>query len=276
MASLSAFAALRDALDVRYRTASSAAFVQAQGTVLATGLESLDRALSGGFPKGAISTLEGAASSGRTALSASLLATASADGGAAALVDWRDDPAGSVFAPSLAAAGVALERLLIVRVGAALDVMRAADILLRSGAFGAVVIPAVSASSRIGAATWTRLANLAHRADAVLLVVGSEISTELSYFASLRVECALERTLWDGAPGLFRRFAGYELCAQVRKHKRAAPGGEARLQVEATDASCACSSRSSETASSRGGSGSSARTGSGGRRCAAGLRSATC
>ena len=231
MATSPAFAALRDALDVRYRTASEAAFVQAEGTVVRTGLEPLDRALAGGFPRGAISTLEGPASSGRTSLAARLLAVATAGGGAAALVDWRADPNGSAFAPSLGAAGVALERLLIVRVGEALEVVRAADILLRSGAFGAIVIPAVPSSRSVGSAVWTRLASLAHHANAVLLVVGNEASNELRYFATVRVECALRRTEWTGAPGLFRKLTGYELCAQVRKHKRAAPNGEARLQA---------------------------------------------
>lgn len=231
MATSAAFAALREALDVRYRTASEAAFVQAEGTVVRTGLESLDLALAGGFPKGAISTLEGATSSGRTSLAARLLAVATAAGGAAALVDWCDDPNGSVFAPSLATAGVALERLLIVRVGQVLEVVRAADILLRSAAFGTIVIPVVPSSRSVGPAVWTRLASLAHHANAVLLVVGNEASNELRYFATVRVECALGRTEWIGAPGLFRKLAGYELCAQVRKHKRAAPNGEARLQA---------------------------------------------
>jgi hypothetical protein len=227
---MASFAALREALDTRYRAASSAAFVQAGGSFLATGLSAVDRALAGGFPKGAISTLEGPASSGRTALAARLLAVGTAGGGAAAIVDWHADPNGSVFAPALAAAGVALDRLAIVRVASPLDVVRAADILLRSSAFGTVVIPAIPPLTRVGAAAWTRLANLAHRADAVLLVVGTEASSELRYFATVRIECALGRTIWTGAPGPFRVLAGYELCAHVRKHKRAAPNGEARQQ----------------------------------------------
>lgn len=225
MASSTVFAALRDALEVRYRTASPGAFVQAEGTALGTGFVGLDRALAGGFPKGAISTLEGPASSGRSALAACVLAVATAGGGAAALVEWRADPNGFFFPPSLQNAGVTLERLAIVRVDTALGVVRAADILLRSAAFKAIVIPAVS----YRAAAWSRLASLAHRAGAVLLAVGSEAPSELRYFASLRVESRLARIDWIGAPGPFRALAGYELCAQVCKHKRAAPGGEARV-----------------------------------------------
>ena len=171
------------------------------------------------FPKGAISTLEGAASSGRSALAARVLANATADGGAGALVEWHADPNGSFFPPSLETAGVALERLVIVRAGGPLDVVRAADILLRSGAFNVIVIPAVASR----AAAWSRLANLAHRAGAVLLAVGTQACDELRYFASLRVECALGSVDWTGAPGPFRKLCGYDVCTQICKHKRAIP-----------------------------------------------------
>ena len=227
MASSAAFAALRDALDIRFRTASAGTFVQADGTALGTGLGPVDRALAGGFPKGAISTLEGPASSGRSALAARVLAVATRGGGLGAIVESRSDPGGFFFPPSLQGAGVALERLLIVRVDGALQVVRAADILLRSGALRAIVIPAVS----YRAAVWSRLASLAHRAGAVLLAVGTQAPDELRYFASLRVECALGRIDWVGAPGPFRALAGYEICANVCKHKRAIPGGTARVAV---------------------------------------------
>jgi hypothetical protein len=219
MASSAAFAALRDALDSRYRSASAGAFEQAGGSMLETGLLR--------FPKGAISTLEGAASSGRSALAARVLADATADGGAGALVEWHADPNGFYFPPSLESAGVALERLVIVRACEPLDVVRAADILLRSGAFNVIVIPAVASR----AAAWSRLANLAHRAGAVLLAVGTQACEELRYFASLRVECALETIDWAGAPGPFRKLCGYDVCTQICKHKRAIPTGRGRVKV---------------------------------------------
>src|SRR5579885_3325071 len=127
---MASFAALRDALDVRFRTASPDAFVQPDGTVLATGIASIDRALAGGFPKGAISTLEGSPSSGRSALAARALAVATCSGGAAALVESHADASGFVFPPSLEDAGIALGRLAIVRVHSPLEVIRATDILL--------------------------------------------------------------------------------------------------------------------------------------------------
>jgi len=210
MGSAAAFAALREALDIRHRPLAGKA---------ALGSEALR------LPVGAISTLEGAASSGRSALAARILAEATV-GGAGALVAWRADPNGAFFPPSLAAAGVALERLLIVRVDKPLDVVRAADILLRSAAFKAIVIPTVASR----AAVWSRLASLAHRAGAVLLAVGGDACEELRYFATLRIECALERTRWIGAPGPFRALAGYDVGVGVLKHKRALHG-TARIAV---------------------------------------------
>jgi hypothetical protein len=217
MAHSAAFAALREALDIRHRPAS-------MGVPVPACPERSRGALT--FPKGAISTLEGAASSGRSALAAHLLAEATR-GGAGAIVSWRDDPGGSFFPPSLQKAGVVLERLLVVRVEKPLDVMRAADILLRSAAFRAIVIPAVSAR----AAVWSRLASLAHRANAVLVALGCDPCDELRYFASLRVDCALERIDWIGAPGPFRALAGYDVRLDVRKHKRAMLSMHARVAV---------------------------------------------
>ena len=222
---MASFAALRDALDVRFRTASPAAFVQPEGTVLATGVASVDRALAGGFPKGAISTLEGPPSSGRSALAARVLAVATRGGGAAALVESHSS--GFIFPPSLEEAGVALGRLAIVRVRSPLDVIRATDIVLRSGAFKAIVIPIVS----FRATAWSRLASLVHRAGTVLLAVGYTAPAELRYAAALRATCALRRIDWTGAPGPFRALAGYELDVRVDKHKRANPNGAARIAV---------------------------------------------
>jgi hypothetical protein len=222
-----AFATLRDALDSRHRPASPDAFVQPDGTTLPTGLPAVDRVLAGGFPRGGIATLEGPVSSGRSALAARVLTAATARGGLGALVERRADPCGIFFPPSLAAAGVRLERLAIVRVDTPLEVVRAADILLRSAAFQAIVIPAVA----FRAAGWSRLASHAHRAGALLLVVGTEIPGELGAFAALRADCVLERIDWVGAPGPFRALAGYELSVRVRKHKRASAGGEAHVTI---------------------------------------------
>src|SRR6202163_4491280 len=129
-----AFAALRDRLDRRHREATAAAFALGDEALVRTEIAALDAALGGGFPRGTIGTLEGPPSSGRSALAARLLAAATRRGlGAILGVD--------LFPPALAAAGVRLERLLVVRVDEPPALARAADIVVRSGGFTVVVIP---------------------------------------------------------------------------------------------------------------------------------------
>jgi recombination protein RecA len=80
-----------------------------------TGIVELDALLRGGFPRGSVIELCGTSSSGRTSVSFSLLAQATARQETCAFVDVSDslDPA------SLAAAGVDLARLLWIRCGSA-------------------------------------------------------------------------------------------------------------------------------------------------------------
>jgi RecA/RadA recombinase len=212
---------LKAALAGGHREASAAAFVPSGARLLATHLPEVDRALGGGFVRGAIATLEGAAGSGRSALLARLLAESTAHG-LAALIERPQGAEGRLYPPSLAAAGVRLERLLIVHADDELGVARAADIVLRSATCGVVAIPAV----RLSVPVWTRLASLAHRADALLVALGT-VTAELRYFASLRLELQLSGVHWSNGSGLFGTLAGIETHATVLKHKRAVPGKQA-------------------------------------------------
>jgi hypothetical protein len=219
------FDGLRATLSAGYRTASPEAFVLAEEAVIRSGLRDLDAALGGGFPRGIVATLEGNAGSGRSAVAARLLATATANGGLAALIESPNGPEGAFYPPALAAAGVDLDRLLVIAADDAPGVARAADIVLRAAAFGVVVIPTVS----LRAQAWTRLASLTHRANALLVALGSGASDELRYFASLRVRLEASRVRWSGGDGLFGALAGIDVDASVLKHKRAAPGKHARF-----------------------------------------------
>ncbi|GAC1431431.1 MAG: hypothetical protein NVSMB5_25420 [Candidatus Velthaea sp.] len=222
-----AFTDLRARLDHRFRDTTAAAFATVDAaTVVASGLPEFDRVLGGGFPRGTIGTLEGAPSSGRTALAARLLAVGTRTGLGAIV-------GAELFPPALAAAGVRLERLMIVPCTEPVMAARAADILIRSGAFGVVVIPALPSGRGTGSATWTRLASLAHRANALLIALGNEASSELRYFASVRVETAIERVRWNGPAGHFCELAGYDIRATIRKHKRAAPGASTLITCTA-------------------------------------------
>lgn len=216
---------LRAALSTGHRAASPAAFTCAEEDLIRSGLGELDAALGGGFPRGIVATLEGPPGSGRSALAARLLAGATSGGGLGALIESPAGPEGSFYPPALAAAGVDLQRLLVVPARDAAGVARAADILLRAAAFGVVVIPTVT----LKATAWTRLASLAHRANVLLLALGTGASDELRYFASLRVRLQPSHVRWAGGEGLFCTLAGIAVEASVLKHKRAAPGKRARF-----------------------------------------------
>jgi len=218
-----ALAELRAALSAGQRSASPEAFTLAEEAVVRSGLGDLDAALGGGFPRGILATLEGAPGSGRSAVAARLLASGTA-GGLAALVESPLGPDGSFYPPALAAAGVDLERLLVVPAADASGIARATDILLRANAFGVIVIPAIA----LPATAWTRLASLTHRANALVLALG-DASDELRFFASLRVRFQSARVSFAGDSGLFNALAETSFEATVLKHKRAAPGKRAHV-----------------------------------------------
>jgi hypothetical protein len=215
---------VRAALAVEHRGASPEAYTLAEERLLRSGFRELDAALGGGFPRGVLTTLEGPPGSGRSAIAARLLANATSQG-LAALVESPAGAEGAFYPPALVAAGVDLSRLLVVRADDATAVARAADILLRAAAFGVVVIPGVA----LRAAAWTRLASLTHRANAVLVTLGTAASDELRYFASVRVRMSPVTVRWSGEGGLFCALAGLDVEAAILKHKRAAPGKRARV-----------------------------------------------
>ncbi len=210
------FADLKAGLDVR----AGGRIVAATAQAFPSGFAGLDQALSGGFPRGTLATLEGPPSSGRTALLAGALAEMTRRGLAAVIDD-------SLYPPDLERAGVQLERVVFVTAGTPAEIARSADILLRSRVFGAVAMPAVP----LRATVWSRLCGLAQKSDAVLFALGTQASTELAYFASTRVRCAIDRVIWSGESGVLCELAGYEINAHVLKHRRAAPGAIARLAV---------------------------------------------
>jgi hypothetical protein len=104
--------------------------------ILPTGVVEID-ALLNGFPRGAITEIHGAASSGRTSLLLSVLALAAAQEETCALIDCNDtfDPA------SAARARVDFDRLLWVRCNSNLErAFKGTDLLLHSGDFGLVAL----------------------------------------------------------------------------------------------------------------------------------------
>ena len=88
-------------------------------------------------------------------------------------------------------------------------------------------MPAVALRTQI----WARLAGLAQKAGALVLALGIGASAELAAFAATRLRCVLDRVLVSGAGGVFARLVGYDVRAQVLKHRYGRPGGEALVRA---------------------------------------------
>ena len=133
---------------------------------LATGLAALDAALpGGGLPRGRLTEITGAPGSGVTTLARQLVAAALGAGWWVAYVD-----AARTLAPRDWAALGAHEGLWVVRPPQAARGAWCADVLLRSGAFGLVVLDGAPALPR---ALADRLMRLARASDAAFVLLGA-------------------------------------------------------------------------------------------------------
>ncbi|MEZ5962470.1 MAG: recombinase A [Planctomycetota bacterium] len=134
---------------------------------------------------------------------------------------WITSPQSSFHPPDLAHNGVDLAALVVVRVPRTDAMLRAAEILLRAGAFALVVVDLESAQDRgdVALAAQTRLVGLAQHHGSLLLCLTCSDDRAPHSLASLRVEASL-RPLPD------QRFA-CEL--EAVKDKRAGPGWRAQV-----------------------------------------------
>lgn len=146
----------------------------------ATDLARLDEALGGGLPRGQLSEIVGARSSGRTALLLQLLAAAARRGEMAALVD----PFDRLDVASAAAAGIDLDRLLWIRgdAGGADRVvergLKALSLVLQAGGFGMVAIDLADAPASalrgLPFTTWLRVQRTIEGSDTACVMVASQ------------------------------------------------------------------------------------------------------
>lgn len=173
-------------------------------TVL-TGVAALD-ALTGGLPRGALSEIVGASSSGRTGVMLASIAAATHRQEICALVDASDS-----FDPiSATAAGVNLERLLWIRcieqtrkrsfqksvkrgaLGRLEQVLKVTDLLLQSGGFGMVVLDLgdISPTSvrRVQMASWFRFRRAVEPTATVLLLLEQEACAKTCASLVVRLE----------------------------------------------------------------------------------------
>jgi hypothetical protein len=183
---------------------------------LPTGLATLDDALGGGLPRGRVTELTGARSTGRTGLACRIAAAATQAGETIAWVDPED----ALEPEAAAAVGVVLDRTLWVRPRDVAEALHATEILLRAGGFGLVVLDLGAAPKR-GGPHWVRLAGAAERTRTALLVVAPERS--VGTFAALGLAVTGRRVRWSGRPVL---LDGIDAHVTIARSRIGRPGRE--------------------------------------------------
>lgn len=137
-------------------------------------------------------------------------------------VAWIMLPTGSFYPPDVADSGVDLAALVVIRVGDATAAVRAAERVLRSGAFGLVVIDLGAHGNDVAMAHQGRLVSLAqvHDAAVVCLTEKTADTASLGSLVSLRAEALRTRAADD-----------FELTVRALKDKRRGPGWTKRIKA---------------------------------------------
>jgi hypothetical protein len=150
--------------------------------LFATGVLDVDGMVGGGIPRGGITEISGAASTGKTSFALSALAAITQLGNACAWVDVND----ALSPESTAAAGIELRRLLWLRMSAERrekvtdkpwsrleQALKATDLLLQAGGFAAIVFDLSDVlpqhTQRIPLGTWYRFRLAAEQARTALI-----------------------------------------------------------------------------------------------------------
>jgi hypothetical protein len=193
---------------------------------LPTGVAAIDALAGGGIPRGQLSQVHGPASSGRTGVLVSALASVTSAGALAALVDPLDrfDPA------SAAAAGADLARLLWLRgprgdreepaPKALVDAAAAVATLAGSGLFDLVALDLAGAGPAarraLPATTWLRLARLVEEMPTALLVLADGPVAQSPGGASVALEPL--GACWSAPCGPGRRLASVAARVRAGRH----------------------------------------------------------
>ena len=200
----------------------------------------LDACLRGGLPRGQLSELAGAHSSGRMTLLLQMMAAATARGEIVALVDTLD----RLDVASAAAAGVDLSRLLWIRgqehpIDRALDrALKALNLVLQAGGFGVVAIDLadvpLTAIRQIPFNTWMRVQRVIEGSDTACVLLASE---PLARSAGGLTVTLAGRATWDGASDRSRRLSGIDVRTRVVSPRKRIDGEAAvgALTADATD-----------------------------------------
>lgn len=188
-----------------------------------TGLVSVDDLLNGGLPRGRITELSGRPSVGRTAFAVHAVATATLRGETVAWID----PADRLEPDALAEAGTRLARVLWVRPVAPADALRAADLLLRTGGFGLIVLDLDGTSTARAAGAWSRLRQAVEQSRGVLLAWSAARIVDSG--AALVLELTADRVRWRRGAGRRVMLDGVDAHLTVLRSRQSRAGACARL-----------------------------------------------
>lgn len=198
--------------------------------LFSTGIEEVDGVLGGGIPRGSITEVAGATSTGKTSIALSSIATITQSGAACAWVDVSD----ALSPESAAAANIVLKRLLWLRMsperrervtdkpwsrlGQALN---ATDLLLQAGGFAAIVLDMSDVLPqhimRVPLSTWYRFRLAAEQARTALVFLSQ--SPCASSCAALSLRCEPASTQPFRSEGETALFEG-QRYALVRERNR--------------------------------------------------------
>jgi hypothetical protein len=190
--------------------------------VAATGIETVDARLHGGFPRGQLSEAIGRPSSGRTSFLLHTIAAALSRGELVALVDALD----VLDVESAVAAGIDLDRLLwirghvVVNPGFCRDTnqraieqaVKAVSLVLQAGNFGLVVLDLADAPHdgvrRLPFTTWLRLQRMVEGTHTACLLIGSEPMARSAAGLTLRLQQSAVGSHSVGSDSVGNRFTG--------------------------------------------------------------------
>jgi recombination protein RecA len=190
---------------------------------VATGHPALDVALgTAGWPRGAVSLLDGPAGSGATTLALGTLAAAQAAGG---LTAWLD--LDGTLDPAVAARlGVSLEWLLVARPRDPAEAIELAAWLGRSGLIDALVLDLGERAAPDRRALDRLASLLARSGTTAALALAPAGRAVAGAVAGVRV--ALHRSAWLAVG---RDFVGQRVQVVVERHRWALAGGSAELDL---------------------------------------------
>lgn len=191
-----------------------------------TAFPALDALLDGGWPRGRLSEVYGARSTGRTSLALHTVAAATRRGEFVAWIDLVD----ALHPFSLARAGTLLPRVLWVRPPAWAAGLRCAELLLQSKGFSLLTLDLGDSLPRLPLpATWVRLQRAAEQAQTALLVLAPRAVA--GSFATVRVRLERRRLHW--LRGAWPVLTGWESSGFLERNKLGREGLQVPLSLRA-------------------------------------------